>query len=89
MEIAQSWEVTNRNDDSSLAIAAAWSRPENQIIRKDDEKSVLKAINNLPKTMQKTALLYIFSDLKLKDIAKHLACPEGTDRSRIFRIKKY
>ena len=49
----------------------------------------MAVIDNLPKNMQKTAILYLIEKLPLDIIAKHLNCPTGTIRSRTFRIKKH
>ena len=90
LEITQSLEVINRDDDSSFAIAAAdWNLPENQIIQRENTELIIVAVNKLPDNMKKTAHLYLLDKLPLETIAKRLNCPTGTIRSRTFRIKKH
>ncbi|MBE6379267.1 MAG: RNA polymerase sigma factor RpoE, partial [Lentisphaerae bacterium] len=62
---------------------------ENFLINQETTDCIIAAIDDLPKNMQETAILYLIEKLPLDTIAKHLNCPTGTIRSRTFRIRKH
>ena len=62
--------------------------PETQYSLKERQKIVLKEINNLPKKLKQTIILYEFEDYSYEKIAKKLNIPEGTVKSRINNARK-
>jgi len=62
--------------------------PEMQYTIKERQKIVLKEINNLPKKLKETIILYEFEDYSYEQIAKKLKIPEGTVKSRINNARK-
>ena len=88
LEITQSWEVINHNDDSSFVIAAVdWNLPENQIIQRENTELITVAVNKLPDNMKKTAHVYLWDKLPLDTIVKRLNCPTGTIRQEYSELK--
>ena len=88
--VTQSLEViTYDNSPFIMEITDCENLPENFLINQETTDCIIAAIDDLPKNMQETAILYLIEKLPLDTIAKHLNCPTGTIRSRTFRIRKH
>lgn len=62
--------------------------PEHDYTLKERQKIVLKAINELPKKLKETIILYEFEDYSYEKIADKLKIPQGTVKSRINNARK-
>lgn len=62
--------------------------PEHEYSLKERQKIVLKAINELPKKLKETIILYEFEDYSYEKIADKLKIPQGTVKSRINNARK-
>ena len=51
----------------------------------DEKLTVEKAVDKLPQSYRETVILRYYEDMKIKDIAKIMKCPEGTVKGRINR----
>ena len=88
--VTQSLEViTPEKSPFIMEITDYKNLPENFLINQETTDCIIAAIDDLPKNMQETAILYLIEKLPLDTIAKHLNCPTGTIRSRTFRIRKH
>lgn len=59
--------------------------PENEMIRREIERTVLDAVAELPEEMRRAVTLREVEGLSYEEIAALMQCPIGTVRSRIFR----
>ncbi len=64
------------------------SSPENQLMKDQLEKTVNKAINDLPEDLRTAVTLREMEGLSYEEIAEVMGCPVGTVRSRIFRARE-
>ena len=88
--VTQSLEgITPEKSPFIMEITDCENLPENFLINQETTDCIIAAIDDLPKNMQETAILYLIEKLPLDIIAKHLNCPTGTIRSRTFRIRKH
>ena len=88
--VTQSLEgITPEKSPFIMEITDCENLPENFLINQETTDCIIAAIDDLPKNMQETAILYLIEKLPLDTIAKHLNCPTGTIRSRTFRIRKH
>ena len=88
--VTQSLEIiTPEKSPFIIEITDCENLPENFLINQETTDCIIAAIDDLPKNMQETAILYLIEKLPLDTIAKHLNCPTGTIRSRTFRIRKH
>ena len=88
--VTQSLEIiTPEKSPFIMEITDCENLPENFFISQEITDCIIAAIDDLPKNMQETAILYLIEKLPLDTIAKHLNCPTGTIRSRTFRIRKH
>lgn len=62
--------------------------PEKIYSSKERQKIILKAVNNLPKKLKETIILYEFEDYSYDKIAQKLKIPTGTVKSRINTARK-
>lgn len=62
--------------------------PENELYRAELEKTVFKAIDQLPEDLRTAVTLREFDGLSYEEIAEIMQCPVGTVRSRIFRARE-
>lgn len=63
--------------------------PEHMLNKERLEKTVKRAIANLPEDLRVALTLREFEGLSYDDIAKVMDCPVGTVRSRIFRAREF
>jgi RNA polymerase sigma-70 factor (ECF subfamily) len=62
--------------------------PENQLMRDQLEQVVYKAIDELPEDLRTAVTLREMEGMSYEEIAEVMACPVGTERSRIFRARE-
>ncbi|HIA45397.1 MAG TPA: RNA polymerase sigma factor RpoE [Methylococcaceae bacterium] len=62
--------------------------PESLLINDEIVQNIQRTINELPEPMRAAIMLREFEGKNYEDIAKALACPVGTVRSRIFRARE-
>lgn len=56
--------------------------------RRDDQQSMMAAINQLPATFKEVILLHYYQGMNIAEIAQMLELPEGTISSRLSRGRK-
>ncbi len=57
------------------------------MILREEEKALYSAIEALPVKQRAVIVLYYYSQMSIKEIAKALGCMEGTVKSRLFHGK--
>jgi len=62
--------------------------PENELYKAELEKTVFKAIDQLPEDLRTAVTLREFDAMSYEEIAEVMQCPVGTVRSRIFRARE-
>lgn len=62
--------------------------PENELYRAELEKTVFRAIEQLPEDLRTAVTLREFDAMSYEEIAEVMQCPVGTVRSRIFRARE-
>lgn len=62
--------------------------PAEQLIRQEDEDSILQALDQLPPDQRAVLLLHFLEDFPLAEIADITGVPEGTVKSRLFHAKR-
>jgi RNA polymerase sigma-70 factor (ECF subfamily) len=77
--------AAQRSDDGS---AANWPTPEDELIRRADEKAVTRAIDALPFAFREVVVLRDVSGLNYREIAELLKLPVGTVMSRLARGRR-
>jgi RNA polymerase sigma-70 factor (ECF subfamily) len=61
--------------------------PENQLLTAEIAETVQQAIDELPEDLRTAVVLRELEGMSYEEIAKAMACPIGTVRSRIFRAR--
>lgn len=74
--------------DYVLANIVVANRQDERIDAKRRKKIILKAIDNLPKTLHKVVIWYEFENMSYAEIANKLNIPEGTVKSRLSNARK-
>jgi len=62
--------------------------PEDDFTRKQRQKTIVKAINELPAKYKEVVILTDIEDMTYEQIAQKLKCPIGTVKSRLFNARK-
>ncbi|MBR1424842.1 RNA polymerase sigma factor [bacterium] len=62
--------------------------PESNIISLERQKRIINAIENLKPKFKEVIIMCEINGYSYEDCAKHLKCPLGTVKSRIFNAKK-
>lgn len=62
--------------------------PEHELYRSELERTVFKAIEQLPEDLRTAVSLREFDAMSYEEIAEVMQCPVGTVRSRIFRARE-
>lgn len=76
------------SDDEVLNKIKDNSTPEKEYSRLEKQRITLKAINNLPKKLKQTIIMYEFEDYSYEQISAKLKIPVGTVKSRINNARK-
>ena len=82
---AQKSEISS---DIALQNASVKSAAEERIDKKKRQKTVLKAVDDLPKIYREVVVLAEFEDFTLDEIAHRLKIPQGTVKSRLHKAKQ-
>src|SRR5699024_10110223 len=61
--------------------------PEREMMRRQMEQTVLRAVEGLPEELRVAITLREVDGLSYDEIAQRMGCPVGTVRSRIFRAR--
>jgi len=78
-------ELARRSDDGT---SVPWPTPEDELLRRADEKVVERAIEALPFAFREVVVLRDVSGLNYKEIASLLKLPVGTVMSRLARGRR-
>jgi len=62
--------------------------PEREMMRRQMEQTVLRAVEGLPEELRVAITLREVDGLSYEEIAQRMDCPVGTVRSRIFRARE-
>ncbi|NLB58428.1 MAG: RNA polymerase sigma factor RpoE [Gammaproteobacteria bacterium] len=62
--------------------------PEREMMRRQMEQTVLRAVEGLPEELRAAISLREVEGLSYEEIAQRMDCPVGTVRSRIFRARE-
>jgi len=62
--------------------------PEREMMRRQMEQTVLRAVEGLPEELRAAINLREVEGLSYEEIAQRMGCPVGTVRSRIFRARE-
>ena len=62
--------------------------PDNKLISKQRQKLITQAVNNLKPKLKEVIILTEFENYSYEECAKHLNCPIGTIKSRIYNAKQ-
>ncbi|MGO1541369.1 MAG: RNA polymerase sigma factor RpoE [Luteimonas sp.] len=62
--------------------------PEREMMRRQMEQTVLRAVEGLPEELRVAITLREVDGLSYDEIAQRMGCPVGTVRSRIFRARE-
>jgi RNA polymerase sigma-70 factor (ECF subfamily) len=62
--------------------------PDNQLASDELERTIFKAIDDLPEELRVAVTLREFEGMSYEEIAEVMECPVGTVRSRIFRARE-
>jgi RNA polymerase sigma-70 factor (ECF subfamily) len=65
-----------------------YGTPERLLLKEEIEKTVIDAIEQLPKDLKTAITLRELEGLSYEEIAQAMECPIGTVRSRIFRARE-
>ena len=76
------------SDDEALDRIKDKTTPEVEYSRLEKQRITLKAINNLPKKLKQTIIMYEFEDYSYEQISSKLKVPVGTVKSRINSARK-
>lgn len=87
---SKSYKTAKAEVSSEICLqnAAVKAAPEERIERKRRAKTVLKAVDSLPKIYREIIVLSEFEDYSIEEIASKLKIPEGTVKSRRHKAKE-
>lgn len=89
MRIAQVLSLTETSDiDLEDPDSFPESSIEEQILQKEENELVQKAVEQLPERFKAPVLLYYMEELSVEEIAGLLKIPAGTVKSRLFQARK-
>lgn len=80
---------TSTSDDFVLdSIKDKKTSPEDNVIRLDRQKRIVKAINSLKPKFREVIVMCEINGYTYEECAKKLNCPTGTIKSRLYNAKK-
>lgn len=86
---AQTRYETNYEDDGILnEMKDKTLTPEEKILQKERQKTIIDAINSLNKKHKEVILMSEVYNISYEEISNRLKCPMGTVKSRIYNAKK-
>ena len=75
-------------EDELIQIRDEKTSIEDELIRKQRQKQIIKAIDALKPKFREVIIMYEMQDMDYEEIAQKLKCPIGTVRSRLFNARK-
>lgn len=79
---------TLTEEDDLIQIKDERESIEDSFIRKQRQKRIMDAIDNLKPKFREVIIMYEMQDLSYEEISEKLKCPIGTIRSRLFNARK-
>lgn len=77
------------NDETALSfVADRTETPESFLLKKERQKRISEAINNLKPKFKEVIMLYEIENQSYEEISQKLKCPIGTVKSRLYNAKK-
>ena len=77
------------NDETVLSfLQDSKDTPESLLIKRERQKMISAAINNLKPKFREVIMLYEIENQSYEDISQKLKCPIGTVKSRLYNAKK-
>ena len=76
------------NDDELFEIKDDKENIENELIKKQRQAQIIKAVKSLKPKLREVIEMYEMLDMSYEEIAQKLNCPAGTVRSRLFSARK-
>ena len=77
------------NDETVLSfVQDSKDTPESLLIKRERQKMISEAINNLKPKFREVIMLYEIENQSYEDISQKLKCPIGTVKSRLYNAKK-
>lgn len=76
---------TKENEDTLMQLPAPGASPESALERKEEERRVQKAIEQLTPEQREAILLSRYQGLSYAEIAQIAGCSEGAVKTRVFR----
>ena len=77
------------NDETVLSfVHDSKDTPESLLIKRERQKMISAAINNLKPKFREVIMLYEIENQSYEDISQKLKCPIGTVKSRLYNAKK-
>lgn len=73
----------------SLSEGQAVLSPLGQLIKQEEAGMIFRAVEALPVKQRTVVVLYYYNELSVAEIAKMLACREGTVKSRLHTARKF
>lgn len=81
-------DIDESEFQDNSAVLKEIENPENSLATSELERTVYKAIDDLPEELKVAVTLREFEGLSYEEIAQVMECPVGTVRSRIFRARE-
>ena len=79
---------TVTQDNTLLEVKDEKANIELELIKKQRNTRVIKAINELKPKLKEVIIMYEIKEMSYEEISKKLKCPIGTIRSRLFTARK-
>lgn len=75
-------------DDAVMEVPSGEAMVEEQMISKEEQVQVRKAVEKLPEKYQLPIVLFYMEEMKISEISDILGIPQGTVKSRLYKAKK-
>lgn len=79
---------TLTEEDDLIQIKDERESIEDTFIRKQRQKRIMDAIDNLKPKFREVIIMYEMQDMSYEEISEKIKCPAGTVRSRLFNARK-
>lgn len=81
-------QQTVSDEEILIEIKDKKSTPENELVRRERQKTISAAINSLKPKLREIIILYEINNCSYEEISQKLKCPIGTVKSRLYNAKK-
>lgn len=81
-------QKTVTEEDELIQIKDNRESVEDELIKKQRQKQIIKAIDALKPKFREVIVMYEMQNMEYEEIAQKLKCPIGTVRSRLFNARK-